>query len=149
MLRVGGRYDCRSHGASRPHAVPLRCAPRGMHSFPMQPISRGSRIVALVAALVGHAALPATAQTPPPRAPGTPAAVTAKVFEDGSLAIPAFRFGESPLALSGPARPGAYLSAVGRRAIAMGTEDGRAWLDLWRESAFMCGWECGVGCDEG
>ena len=96
-----------------------------MHSFPMPPISRGSRIVALVAALVGHPALPASAQTPPPRAPGTPAAVTAKVFEDGSLAIPAFRFGESPLALSGPARPGAYLSAVGRRAIAMGTEDGR------------------------
>ena len=100
-----------------------------MHSFPMPPISRGSRIVALVAALVGHPALPASAQTPPPRAPGTPAAVTAKVFEDGSLAIPAFRFGESPLALSGPARPGAYLSAVGRRAIAMGTEDGR--LELW------------------
>ena len=33
------------------------------------------------------------------------------------------------LALSGPARPGVYLSAVGRRAIAMGTEDGR--LELW------------------
>ena len=44
-------------------------------------------------------------------------------------AIPAFALGESPLALRGVARPGAYLSAVGRRAIAMGTEDGR--FELW------------------
>ena len=43
--------------------------------------------------------------------------------------IPAFALGESPLALRGVARPGAYLSAVGRRAIAMGTEDGR--FELW------------------
>jgi glycogen debranching enzyme len=33
------------------------------------------------------------------------------------------------LALTGDARPGVYLSAVGRRAIAMGTEDGR--FELW------------------
>ena len=33
------------------------------------------------------------------------------------------------LALTGSARPGVYISAVGRRAIAMGTEDGR--LELW------------------
>ena len=43
--------------------------------------------------------------------------------------IPAFALGESPLALRGDARPGEYLSAVGRRAIAMGTEDGR--FELW------------------
>ena len=95
----------------------------------MHPISRSSRIVALVAALVGHAACSASAQTPPPRAPGTPDAVTTKVFEDAARAIPGFALGRSPLALSGPARPGAFLSAVGRRAIAMGTEDGR--LELW------------------
>ena len=100
-----------------------------MHSFPMHPIASGSRTVALAAALLGCAALPAAAQTPPPRAPGTPAAVTAKVFEDAARAIPGFTLGSSPLALTGPARPGAYLSAVGRRAIAMGTEDGR--LELW------------------
>jgi glycogen debranching enzyme len=35
----------------------------------------------------------------------------------------------SSLALTGDARPGVYLSAVGHRAIAMGTEDGR--LELW------------------
>ena len=35
----------------------------------------------------------------------------------------------APLALTGDARPGVYLSAAGRRAIAMGTEDGR--LELW------------------
>jgi glycogen debranching enzyme len=43
--------------------------------------------------------------------------------------IPAFALGESPLALRGDARPGMYVSAVGRRAIAMGTEDGR--FELW------------------
>jgi glycogen debranching enzyme len=95
----------------------------------MHPILRGSRSIALVAALAAGTAATGSAQTPPPRAPGTPAAVTARVFEDASTAIPAFRFGESPLALYGPARPGTFLSAVGRRAIAMGTEDGR--LELW------------------
>ncbi|MCC7054496.1 MAG: hypothetical protein IT355_14600 [Gemmatimonadaceae bacterium] len=44
--------------------------------------------------------------------------------------IPYFAIGADPLtALTGPARPGTYLAAVGRRAIAMGTEDGR--LELW------------------
>ncbi|HEX2778966.1 MAG TPA: GH116 family glycosyl hydrolase [Gemmatimonadaceae bacterium] len=43
--------------------------------------------------------------------------------------IPAFALDSSPLALSGDARAGVFLSAVGRRAIAMGTEDGR--LELW------------------
>jgi len=43
--------------------------------------------------------------------------------------FPAFDLGASPLALRGDARPGAFVSAVGRRAIAMGTEDGR--FELW------------------
>jgi galactose mutarotase-like enzyme/glycogen debranching enzyme len=43
--------------------------------------------------------------------------------------IPFFALGESPLTLSGDARPGVFVSAVGRRAIAMGTEDGR--FELW------------------
>jgi glycogen debranching enzyme len=43
--------------------------------------------------------------------------------------IPSFPLGVSPLALTGPARPGVFLSAVGRRAIAMGTEDGR--FEIW------------------
>ena len=43
--------------------------------------------------------------------------------------IPAFALGESPLALHGIARRGEFVSAVGRRAIAMGTEDGR--FELW------------------
>ena len=46
----------------------------------------------------------------------------------GETSIPQFTLGESPLALRGDARAGAYLSAVGRRAIAMGTEDGKAAL---------------------
>jgi glycogen debranching enzyme len=40
-----------------------------------------------------------------------------------------FDLGTSPLAISGDARPGYFLSAVGRRAIAMGTEDGA--FELW------------------
>ena len=43
--------------------------------------------------------------------------------------VPYFTLGESPLRLTGSARPGVFVSAVGRRAIAMGTEDGR--LELW------------------
>ncbi len=71
----------------------------------------------------------ASSQTPPPRAPGAPPAVTRRVFDSAATTIPYFPLGESPLALTGPARPGMFLSAVGRRAIAMGTEDGR--LELW------------------
>jgi glycogen debranching enzyme len=70
-----------------------------------------------------------SAQNPPPRAPGAPPAVTRAVFDSATTTIPYFPLGESPLALRGPARPGMFLSAVGRRAIAMGTEDGR--LELW------------------
>lgn len=71
----------------------------------------------------------ARAQNPPPRAPGAPPAVTQTVVDSGATTIPYFPLGSSPLALTGDARPGTYLSAVGRRAIAMGTEDGR--LELW------------------
>ena len=75
------------------------------------------------------AARPLGAQNPPPRAPGAPPAVAAPVFDSGATTIPYFPLGTSPLALHGDVRPGTYLSAVGRRAIAMGTEDGR--LELW------------------
>ncbi len=40
-----------------------------------------------------------------------------------------FDLGRSPIALAGDARPGQFVSAVGRRAIAMGTEDGA--FELW------------------
>lgn len=43
--------------------------------------------------------------------------------------IPFFPLGDSPIRLTGDARPGHFISAVGRRAIAIGTEDGR--LELW------------------
>src|SRR5574338_745152 len=69
------------------------------------------------------------AQNPPPRAPGAPPPVTRTVFDSATTTIPFFPLGTSPLELRGPARPGMYLAAVGRRAIAMGTEDGR--LELW------------------
>jgi hypothetical protein len=85
----------------------------------------------LIIALIVAASLwqPARAQDPPPRAPGAPAAITGALFESGALTIPFFPLGDSPLALTGPARPGMFVSAVGRRAIAMGTEDGP--LELW------------------
>ncbi|MEP7000248.1 MAG: GH116 family glycosyl hydrolase [bacterium] len=78
--------------------------------------------------IAGSFARVAHAQNPPPRAPGAPAAVRRPVF-DSATTIPFFALGDSPLALRGPARPGVFLSAVGRRAIAMGAEDGR--LELW------------------
>lgn len=49
--------------------------------------------------------------------------------ETRSPTIPWFDLGRSPLALTGDVRAGVYLAAVGRRAIAMGTEDGR--FELW------------------
>ncbi len=69
------------------------------------------------------------AQDPPPRAPGAPVAVAKPVFDSGATTIPYFPLGDSPLALTGPSRPGMFVSAVGRKAIAMGTEDGP--LELW------------------
>lgn len=76
-------------------------------------------------------AAPALAQQtkPPPRAPGAPAAVPSPVFDTTRTTIPFFPLGDSPLALRGAVRPGAFVSAVGRRAIAMGTENGD--LELW------------------
>ena len=74
---------------------------------------------------------PALAQNPkpPPRAPGAPPAVAEPVFDTATTTIPWFPLGDSPLALRGDARPGVFASAVGRRAIAMGTEDGQ--LEMW------------------
>lgn len=43
--------------------------------------------------------------------------------------IAPFDLGRSPIALSGDARPNQFVSAVGRRAIAMGTEEGA--FELW------------------
>jgi glycogen debranching enzyme len=56
-------------------------------------------------------------------------AVAKPVFDSGTTTIPFFPLGDSPLALTGPSRPGMFMSAVGRKAIAMGTEDGS--LELW------------------
>src|SRR5262247_3657635 len=55
--------------------------------------------------------------------------VTRPVLDTIATTIPFFPLGSSPLELRGAARPGMYLAAVGRRAIAMGTEDGR--LEVW------------------
>jgi glycogen debranching enzyme len=43
--------------------------------------------------------------------------------------VPWFDIATTASSLTGPARPGQYVAAVGRRAIAMGNEDGR--LELW------------------
>lgn len=67
-------------------------------------------------------------ETQRPRAPGAPPPVSA-ASDSARATVPFFPLGESQLALAGDARPGVFLSAVGRRAIAMGTEDGR--LELW------------------
>jgi len=48
---------------------------------------------------------------------------------DPAGVVPWFALGSSPIALSGDARAGVYVAAVGRQAIAMGTEDGR--FELW------------------
>src|SRR3954463_10194439 len=67
------------------------------------------RIFALAPLFIAAAALPA--QDARGALPGT--------------TIPYFSLGTGPLRLTGPARPGTFISAVGRRAIAMGTEDGK------------------------
>jgi hypothetical protein len=79
-------------------------------------------IVFLGASMLGRSL---AAQNPPPRAPGAPPPVARAGFDTSSTTIPFFPLGSSPLELRGDARPGMYLAAVGRRAIAMGTEDGR------------------------
>jgi aldose 1-epimerase len=63
-----------------------------------------------------------------PRAPGAPPPVSA-AGDSVRTTIPFFPLGASPLALGGDVRPGMFVSAVGRRSIAMGTEDGR--FELW------------------
>ena len=84
---------------------------------------------ALVLVVLPAAPAATRAQTPPPRAPGAPAAVAQAQFDTSRHTIPWFPLGDSPLALSGEVRPNMFLSAVGRRAIAMGTENGD--LELW------------------
>ena len=86
-----------------------------------RPIAASVRAALVLAAA---AAVPLAAQAPP-RAPSA-----APTGADGTTGtVPFFPLGDSPLALRGDARPGAFVSAVGRRAIAMGTEDGR--FELW------------------
>lgn len=53
----------------------------------------------------------------------------ANLRAQASPTIPRFELGASPIELRGTARPGVYLASPGRRAIAMGTEDGR--FELW------------------
>ena len=65
-------------------------------------------------------ALPLEAQRAPQRTAAQDSVATT---------IPHFDLGQSPLEIRGPARPNVFLSAVGRRSIAMGTEDGR--FELW------------------
>src|SRR5688500_4794803 len=92
-------------------------------------LARPLAVLAVLAALVLAAAAPLAAQAPTsqprPHAAGAPTAPADSVA--GS--VPFFPLGSSPLELRGDARPGAFLSAVGRRGIAMGTEDGR--FELW------------------
>jgi len=79
--------------------------------------SSALRWVLALSALVASSisAQPTSAREAPTGAPGT---------------IPFFPIAEDVItSLRGPVRPGTYLSAVGRRAIAMGTEDGR--MELW------------------
>ena len=87
------------------------------------------RVLPIVVAATGAIASVLAAQNPPPRAPGAPPAIDKAVFDSSAGTVPFFTLGESPLALRGPSRPGQFLSAIGRRAIAMGTEDGP--LELW------------------
>lgn len=88
------------------------------------------RSLAFLTAILGILlSRPTRAQDPPPRAPGAPPPVLQSVFDSGTTTIPWFPLGTSPLELRGPSRAGMYVANVGRRAIAMGTEDGR--FELW------------------
>ncbi len=88
-----------------------------------------SRVVAIAIACTVAVPAMAAAQDPPPRAPGAPPPVARALFDSATSTVPYFPLGRSPLALTGPARPGAFVSAAGRRALMMGSEDGR--LELW------------------
>lgn len=89
----------------------------------------------VVAACALLLAIPIFAQDPPPRVPGAPPPVQRAVFDTDSAGsghagtVPYFPLGSSALALTGPVRPGAFVSSAGRRALAMGTEDGR--FEFW------------------
>ena len=88
--------DCTRQAATvHPHSI----------DFARMPVTR--RLLAVLSAL---------AIAPPLAAQGTSGATGT---------IPAFAIDSSPLALTGDARAGMFISAVGRRAIAMGSEDGK------------------------
>ena len=88
----------------------------------------GRRGLIRLCTLAAFATPVAAQETKRPRAPGAPPPVAA-TSDSARASIPFFALGDSPLSLPGDARPGVFLSAVGRRAIAMGTEDGR--FELW------------------
>ena len=75
-------------------------------------------------AVLGAITVTSAATAPPPLA-----AQSRPTIDTAATTLPFFTLGESPHALRGPSRPGVFLSAVGRRAVAMGTEDGK--LELW------------------
>ena len=89
----------------------------------------------VVAACALLLAIPIFAQDPPPRVPGAPPPVQRAVFDTDSAGsghagtVPYFPLGSSALAITGPVRAGAFVSSAGRRALAMGTEDGR--FEFW------------------
>lgn len=85
------------------------------------------RIRTVLALLVGATSLSAQ-EAARPRAPGAPPPVSATA-DTTRTTISWFDLGASPLALAGDVRANTYLASVGRRAIAMGTEDGR--FELW------------------
>lgn len=58
-----------------------------------------------------------------------PATLAAQQVASARGSVPFFSLDESAIALTGDARPNVFLSSVGRRSIAMGTEDGR--FELW------------------
>lgn len=80
-------------------------------------------------------AAPLLAQDPPPRVPGAPPPVQQAVFDTNDAGtraagtVPYFPLGESALARQGAVRAGMFVSSAGRRALAMGTEEGR--FEFW------------------
>src|SRR5215207_4745630 len=78
----------------------------GLRHRPSRPRMRARTLVPFLAVSLAHGAAAQSTPAAPP-------------------AIPWFDLGESSLELRGDARPNVYLASAGRRAIAMGTEDGR------------------------
>lgn len=83
----------------------------------MRPTFLRVTVTASLALLVSFTPWVVRAQVPPAASP--PTVQRATWFDRGM----------SPIALRGVARPGAYVAAAGRKAIAMGTEDGR--FEFW------------------